>query len=68
VENGGKWGQVENGDIPRLFGMPFAPLSRPGRRVSNWRRPAVAERREPVRGRDVQGLKYLDLLLPLLDE
>lgn len=28
----------------------------------------VAERREPVRSRDVQGLKYLDKLLPLLDE
>jgi hypothetical protein len=28
----------------------------------------VAERREPVRSRDVQGLKYLDMLLPLLDE
>ncbi len=28
----------------------------------------MAERREPVRSRDVQGLKYLDKLLPLLDE
>jgi hypothetical protein len=39
-----------------------------GRRLSNWRRWAVAKRREPVRSRDVQGLKYLDKLLPLLDE
>lgn len=28
----------------------------------------MAEKREPVRSRDVQGLKYLDMLLPLLDE
>ena len=28
----------------------------------------MAERREPVRSRDVQGLKYLDKLLPLLDD
>jgi hypothetical protein len=28
----------------------------------------VAQKREPVRSRDVQGLKYLDKLLPLLDE
>jgi hypothetical protein len=28
----------------------------------------VAEKRESIRSRDVQGLKYLDLLLPLLDE
>jgi hypothetical protein len=28
----------------------------------------VAKQREAIRSRDVQGLKYLDLLLPLLDE
>ena len=28
----------------------------------------MAQKRGPVRSRDVQGLKYLDKLLPLLDE
>lgn len=28
----------------------------------------MAKKREPVRSRDVQGLKYLDMLLPLIDE